>query len=40
MDLIKLIYTPSTLLTQEVCFEFTFTLYEDQSSFLDVKWAT
>ena len=37
MDLIKLIYTPSTLITQKVSFEFTFALYEDQSPFLNVE---
>lgn len=40
MGLIKLIHTPSTLITQEVSFEFTFALYKDQSSLLNVKCAT
>ena len=40
MDLIKLIYTPSTLITQEVSYEFTFALYKDQSTFLNMEWAT
>ena len=41
MGLIKLlIYTPSTLVTHEVSFEFTFALYEDQSSLFNMKCAT